>query len=323
LLVLAVDKTSGKILWERTVKASSVEDVHPTNSPASPTPVTDGRYVYVYFGSAGLIAFDFSGNVAWEKRLGPFPSDWGSASSPVLFGNTLLLNVDTDGDDFLLAVDKITGKTIWQTPRGRVTRSWSTPVIWNANGRDEIVISGSQRVKGYDPVSGKELWVADGLTEWVAPTPVVAHGLLFVASNGPGGNIIMAIRPGGSGNITRSHVVWRYERGAPYTPSPVVVGDYLYAVRSGGLLTCLNAKTGAEMWQQRLPARGDYYASLLAADGKIYALSEDGETTVIAAKPTYQLLSVNDMAERSMASPAVSNGRLYIRTDKALYAIGK
>jgi outer membrane protein assembly factor BamB len=323
LLVLAVDKTSGKILWERPVKVSTVEDVHPTNSPASPTPVTDGRYVYVYFGSAGLIAFDFNGNVAWEKRLGPFPSDWGSASSPVLFGNTLLLNVDTDGDDFLLAVDKMTGKTIWQTPRGRVTRSWSTPVIWNVNGRDEIVISGSQRVKGYDPSSGKELWVVDGLTEWVAPTPVVAHGLLFVASNGPGGNIIMAIRPGGSGNITRSHVAWRYERGAPYTPSPVVVGDYLYAVRSGGLLTCLNAKTGAEMWQQRLPARGDYYASLLAADGKIYALSEDGEATVIAAKPTYQLLSVNDMAERSMASPAVSNGRIYIRTDKTLFAIGK
>jgi outer membrane protein assembly factor BamB len=147
--------------------------------------------------------------------------------------------------------------------------------------------------------------------------------LLFVASNGPGGNIIMAIRPGGSGNITQSHVAWRYERGAPYTPSPVVVGDYLYAVRSGGLLTCLNAKTGVEVWQQRLPARGDYYASLLAGDGKIYALSEDGETTVVAAKPTYQLLSVNDMGERSMASPAVSGGRIYIRTDRALYAIGK
>jgi outer membrane protein assembly factor BamB len=323
LVVLALDKTSGKILWERPVKAPSIEALHPTNSPASPTPVTDGRYVYVYFGSAGLAAFDFNGTAVWEKKLGPFPSDWGSASSPVLYGNTLLLNVDTDGEDFLLAVDKSSGKTIWQTPRGQVTRSWSTPIIWNANGRDEIVVSGSQRVKGYDPVSGKELWTVDGLTEWVAPTPVTAHGLLFVASNGPGGNIIMAIRPGGSGNITRSHVAWRYERGAPYTPSPVVVGDYLYAVRSGGLLTCLNAKTGVEVWQQRLPARGDYYASLLAGDGKIYALSEDGEASVIAAKPTYQLLSVNDMGERSMASPAVSSGRIYIRTDSALYAIGK
>ncbi len=323
LVVLALDKSSGKILWERAVKASSIEALHPANSPASPTPVTDGRYVYVYFGSAGLVAFDFNGTVVWEKRLGPFPSDWGSASSPVLYGSTLLLNVDTDGDDFLLAVDKTTGTTIWQTPRGHVTRSWSTPIIWNANGRDEIVVSGSQRVKGYDPVGGKELWTVDGLTEWVAPTPVTAHGLLFVASNGPGGNIIMAIRPGGSGNVTRSHVAWRYERGAPYTPSPVVVGDYLFAVRSGGLLTCLNAKTGVEVWQHRLPARGDYYASLLAGDGKIYALSEDGETTVIAAKPVYQLLSVNDMAERSMATPAVSGGRLFIRTDSALYSIGK
>lgn len=323
LVVLCLDKATGKILWERAVAARTIEDTHPTNSPASPTPVTDGRYVFVYFGSRGLLCYDFNGTVVWEKPLGPFPNEWGSASSPVLYGNMLLLNLDTDADDFLLAVDKATGKTIWQTSRAGATRSWATPMIWNAGGQDEIVVSGSYRVKAYSPKDGKELWTVDGLTTWVTPTPVTAHGLLFVAANGPGGNITMAIRPGGRGNITNTHVAWRYERAAPYISSPVVVGDYLYTVRNGGVMTCLNARTGALAWQQRLPAGGDYYSSLLAADGKIYALSEDGIATVMAAKPAYEPLAANRIGERCMASIAVSEGLLFIRSDESLFAIAR
>jgi outer membrane protein assembly factor BamB len=270
-----------------------------------------------------LVSFDFEGKKIWEKPLGPFPNDWGSASSPVLYNQMLLLNCDTDAEDFLLAVDKNTGKTIWQTTRSKVTRAWPTPMIWNAEGRDQIVVSGSGRVKAYDPRDGRELWMVDGLTTWVTPTPVAAHNLLYVASNGPGGNIIMAIRPGGRGDITGSHVAWRFERSAPYSSSPVIVGDYLYAVKNGGVMTCLNARTGALAWQERLPARGDYFASLIAADGKVYALSENGEATVVAAKPVYELLSSNKMEERCMASPAVSDGQIFIRSDDNLFCIGE
>ena len=184
------------------------------------------------------------------------------------------------------------------------------------------MVSGSGRAKAYDPADGRELWTVDGLTLWVTPTPVTAHGLLYVASNGPGGNTIMAIRPGGRGNITGTHVAWRYDRSAPYTSSPVIAGDYLYAVRNGGVMTCLNAKTGAPAWQERLPGRGDYYASLVAADGKIYALDEEGEATVIAAKPVFELLGTNRLGERCMASPAVSGGQIFIRSDSSLFSIG-
>jgi outer membrane protein assembly factor BamB len=323
LLALCLDKGSGRILWEREVPAERIEQVHPTNSPASPTPATDGRYVYAYFGSRGLICFDFDGRKIWENLLGPFPNEWGSASSPVLYGDLVLLNCDTDAEDFLLAVNKHTGKTVWRTSRSNVTRSWPTPMIWNASGQDEIIVSGSDRVKAYDPKNGQELWTVDGLTTWVTPTPVAAHGLLYVASNGPGGNVIMAIRPGGRGNITRTHVAWSYHRSAPYSSSPVVVGDYLYAVKDGGVMTCLNARTGQPAWQERLPARGDYYASLVAADGKVYALSEDGEATVLAAKPAFEVLSVNRLGERCLASPAISGGQLFIRSDRHLFCIGE
>ncbi len=323
LLTLAIDKATGKIVWEREVAARQIEQMHPTNAPASPTPATDGKYVYVYFGSFGLVCYDFDGKKIWEKPLGPFPNEWGSASSPVLHGNALILNCDTDAEDFLLALNKTTGDTLWRTSRSNVNRSWAVPVVWNASGTDEIVISGSGRVKAYDARDGKELWTVEGLTTWVTPTPVIAHGMLYVASNGPGGNVIMAIRPGGRGNVTSTHVAWRYDRSAPYSSSPVIAGDYLYAVKNGGVMTCLNARTGEVAWQQRIPAGGEYYASLLAADGKVYALSEEGKATVVAAKPAYELLGTNNMGERCMASPAISDGQIFIRSDNTLFCIGK
>ncbi len=323
LFVVCLDKASGRVVWEREVPTTDIEDHHSTNSPASPTPVTDGTHVYVHFGSHGLICYDFDGRTVWEKRLGPVKNTWGSASSPTLLGDVLLLNSDSDGDDFLLAVDKRTGQTIWQTSRTNVTRAWPTPVVWTVDGLSQIVVSGSRRVKAYDADTGAEIWTVDGLTKWVTPTPVIGHGMLFAASNGPGGNAVLAIRPGGRGNITKSHVAWRHKRGAPYNSSPVLVGDHLFMVKNGGVMSCLDARTGDLVWRERLPARGSYYASLVAADGKIYAVNEDGEVTVIRAGAQFEVLASSDMSERTMASPAISGGRIFIRTDEALYAVGK
>jgi outer membrane protein assembly factor BamB len=322
LLVLSLDRASGKVVWEREVATATIEEVHPTNSPASPTPVTDGNLVYAFFGSYGLVAFDFAGTRIWEKPLGPLPNEWGSASSPVLHGSALILNVDTDGDDFLLAVNKATGKTLWQTKR-TATRAWPVPVIWSVNGQDQIVVSGSQRVIAYDARNGAEIWRVDGLSTWVSPTPVIAHGLLYVVSSGQGGNVTMAIKPGGRGNITATHVAWQNPRAASYVSSPVVVGDHLYTVRNGGVVTCLNAKTGQMLWQERVPGGGDYYASPVAVENRIYVISEEGVVSVVAAKPTFELLGSTDLGERTMASPAVSGGQMFIRTDTHLWAVGK
>ena len=324
LLVLCLDKVSGKILWEREVQAAQIEAVHATNSPASPTPATDGQHVYVYFASRGLVCFDFDGKKIWEKPIGPYPIEWGSGSSPIVYRDLVLLNSDTDAEDFLLAVDKRTGKTVWQTSRSNIERAWPTPIIWNVDGQDQIVVSGPGGVKGYNPKDGRELWVVEGVPKWVGPTPIIAHGLLYVASNGrEPENFIMAIRPGGKGNATETHVAWRYGKSVNSVPSPVVVGDYIYTVRNGGIAVCLNAKTGDLVWQQRLPAGGDYYASPVAADGKVYLLSEECKATVIAAKPVYELLGSSELGERCLASPAISGGQIYIRSDNSLFSIGK
>ncbi|MGH9315138.1 MAG: PQQ-binding-like beta-propeller repeat protein, partial [Vicinamibacterales bacterium] len=324
LFVLSLDRSSGRILWQRDVSAPQIEEIHSTNSPASPTPVSDGTLVYSYFGSRGVVAHDFNGALVWEKPLGPYPNEWGSASSPVLYGDALVLNVDTDGEDFLLALDKRTGKTLWQTPRPNAERAWPTPVLWRTPDGDEIVVSGSGRVIGYDAKTGRERWRVGGLTRWVSPTPVIAHGFLIVATGGPGGNVVLAIRPGGRGDVSSTHVAWRIERVAPYISSPVVAGDYLFTVRDGGIMACVDARNGTLVWQQRLAAGGAYFASPLAADGRIYVTSENGVVSVLAAdkqRPAFQVLATNDMGERTLASPAVSAGTIFIRTDLNLFAI--
>ncbi|HYP53213.1 MAG TPA: PQQ-binding-like beta-propeller repeat protein, partial [Pyrinomonadaceae bacterium] len=211
LLVLALDKRTGRVVWEREVRAERIESVHPTNAPATPTPATDGRRVYVFFGSYGLVSFDFDGRKVWEKPLGPYPVEWGTAASPILHGALLLLNFNTDAEDFLLAVDKETGRTVWRTAHPATERSFATPMIWEAGGREQVVVSGSGHVKGYDVRTGRELWSVGGVPKWVAPTPVAAHGLLYAASNSQP-NFVMAIRPGGSGDVTATHVAWRYDK---------------------------------------------------------------------------------------------------------------
>ena len=319
LLLLCLDKTSGKIRWRRAVPAAQVEAVHEANTPASSTPVTDGEHIYVWFNSAGLFCFDFAGKLVWEKRLKMLPIEWGSASSPILHGDLLLLNCDSDAEDFLLAVDKYTGRTVWQTPRTEVERAWATPFMWNG----QIIVSGAGSLRAYEPQTGKEVWRVAGLPRWLGPTPVAGNGLLYVAANGRAPeNFLLALRPGGSGDVTQSHIAWRYDHEINAVPSPVVVGEHLFTVRNGGIVACLNALTGALLWQERLAARGDYYASPVVADGKLYVLSEEGVTSVLAAAPTFQLLSANPLDERCLASPAIADGCIFIRSDDSLFCIG-
>jgi outer membrane protein assembly factor BamB len=320
LLVLCFDATTGRVLWEREVRAGRIERVGGANAPATPTPTTDGRRVYVYFGSYGLVCFDFEGRQVWERPLTPCGGEFGSASSPVLHGRLLLLNCTSDGDGFLLAADKETGRTLWRTPHAPPTLSFATPFVWDTGAGKQIVLIVSGHVKGFDTQTGRELWRVAGAPKGVAPTPAAAGGLLYVASNASPG-FVVAIRPGGRGDVTRTHVVWRHDKGGASVPSPLAVGGYLFALRDGGVMTCLDAKSGAVLWQQRLPARGNYFASPVGGDGKVYVVSEEGEVAVVAARPAYELLAVNGMGERTMASPAISGGRLFIRTDEHLYCV--
>ena len=321
LLVLGVHRLTGRILWEREVRAEQVERVGGANAPATPTPVTDGRRVYVYFGSYGLVCFDLGGRKIWERRVAPCGGEFGSASSPVLHGRLLVLNCTSDAGGFLLAADKETGRTVWRTTHAQPTLSFATPFVWKTAGGEQIVLIVSGHVKGFDPKTGRELWRVVGAPRGVAPTPAAGGGLLFAASNAQP-NFVVAIRPGGRGDVTGTHVAWRHDKGAVSVPSPLAVGGYLFALRDGGVMTCLDAKSGDVLWQQRLPARGNYFASPVAGDGKVYVVNDEGEVSVVAAKPVYELIATNSMGERTMASPAISGGHIFIRTDEHLYCVG-
>ena len=250
LLVLCFDRRSGELRWEYEVEADEIENVTSVNQPASPTPVTDGASLFVYFGSVGLLALDFDGNLLWEHRLGPFPHHMGVGSSPVLYEDRLLLNVETDGPSFLLAVDKASGRRIWQVPRKTLQAGYSTPVVWNR----QIVVSGHKTVIAYSPDDGRELWKVGGLSDYVVPTPVKGNDLLYVTSSGPGGNIVMALETDGT-------VSWRATRGASYIASPVLVADLLFTVNHGAIVSCLNAFTGSLVWQQRVGSPTSYFPS--------------------------------------------------------------
>jgi outer membrane protein assembly factor BamB len=320
LLVLCIDRLTGKILWEREVRVGRVERVGGANAPATPTPVTDGRRVYVYFGSYGLVCYDFKGRKVWERQVAPCGGEFGSASSPVLHGRLLMLSCTSDAEGFLLAADKETGRTIWRTRHTQPTLTFATPFVWNTGTGEQIVLAVSGYVKSFDPKTGRELWRVAGAPKGVAPTPAASDSLLYVASNAQP-NFVVAIRPGGRGDVTDTHVAWSHDKGVVSVPSPLAVGGYLFALRDGGVMTCLDAKSGAMLWQQRLPARGNYFASPVAGDGKVYVVSEEGEVSVVAAKSVYELMATNSMGERTMASPAISGGSIFIRTDENLYCV--
>ena len=382
LETLCLDRLTGEILWRRPAPADRIFAGHRTNSPASPTPVVDGERVYIYFGSFGLLAYDLDGNEVWRRALRRPMIPWGVGCSPVLAGDTLLLNQDQDVGAHLLAVDKRTGETKWQADRSEFRRGFSTPLV--APDLGEVILAGSTRIAGYELETGREVWTVGGLPYQVSPSPVVSGSTIYFAgwdalgggtmkpftglvqrfdADGDGNlskqeyarhstgqfdkydrdkdnvvtmeeyedfgeffrqaeNKLLAIKTGGSGDVTGTHVLWTGEEALPHVPSVLVYRGRVHVVTHGGRTACYDAGTGELLYRARLPAQGGYFASPVASDGRIYFSSADGVVSVIESAPTMKVLARNDLGEAIMASPAAADGTLYLRTTDHLYAFG-
>lgn len=327
LVVLCFDRASGELRW-RADAATPEGATHEKNGYASATVATDGEAVLASFGSAGLFCYDIDGNLQWRAALGEMEHVWGTASSPVLCGNLVIQLCDRQQDSFLVALDKSTGEIVWRRPRVSYG-GWSTPVLVEARVADnethtELVVNGTGSddpdgglVTAYDPLSGDELWQVRGTTDIVCPTIIDAGGLLISTSgrNGP----ILAIRGGGSGDVTDSHVVWQHRRGGPYVPTGVAYRKRLYLVSDGGVAASYDLTTGEKIWQQRL--RGAFTSSLVAGDGKVYAISESGTVHILAASDEFEVLAEIALDERCLATPALVEGELILRTASQLYCV--
>jgi outer membrane protein assembly factor BamB len=322
-ILLCLDRRTGRTLWQRTVLKAPLEQIHELNSYASSTPLVDGERVYVSFLDRDrmlIAAYDLEGRPLWTVRPGPFSSKHGYSSSPVLYRDRIIVNGDHDGQGFLVALDRKTGATRWKTERPNNTRSYCTPLIREVNGRPLLMMTGSKTVAGYDPEDGSLRWIMDGPTEQFVAAPVYNGRLLFITAGYPEKHIL-AIRPDGRGSVTNTHVAWRTRRGAAYVPSPIVSGDYLLVVSDGGFLSCFQADTGEQHWTERLG--GGHSASPISVGDRVYYVSDRGATTVVRPGKTFERLAVNEIGEDSFASPAASQGQLFIRGVKHLYAIGR
>ena len=324
LSLLAFSRTDGRQLWEASAPDGRLESVHEKNGHASATVSTDGKLVYASFGSRGLMAFDFNGKIVWRQDLGAISNYWGTAGSPLLYKDRVILYQDQQrAESFIAAFDASSGKQLWKTARN-ASVGWGTPVAIHANGRDEIVVNGQNAVVAYNPENGNELWRVSGPTMEVIPTIVVGHGLLFSSSGRAGPTL--AIRRGGQGDVTRTHLAWSSPRGSPFIPSPILHGEQLYMVNDmTSIATAFDAKTGRTLWQNRLGAaqREGFSASPVTVDGKVFFTNDEGETFVLRGGSEFALLHVNTIGERTLASPALVDGRWYIRTASHLFAIGR
>lgn len=323
LALLCFRRGDGRKLWELPLDVQGVEYAHPKNGHASGTPVTDGVRVYASFGEQGLIAASLDGTLLWRQRIGTLNAFHGSAGSPVLYKDRVILYHDGGAQSFVAAFDGATGKPVWRTPR-RASEGWGTPIVLRAGSRDELIVSGQDRVSGYDPNTGRELWWVEGNTDQVIPTPVVAHDLVLCSSGRAGPTL--AIRPGGTGNVTSSRVAWSMSKGSPFVPSGIVSGDVLYLLNDmQSIVTALEVTTGKLLFQGRLGASRSegFSASPVAADGKVFFTNDDGETFVVEAGRQFKLLRVNRLEEPVLASPALVDGTWYVRTSSSLVAIGK
>ena len=387
LAVVCLDRADGRVLWQRQVEPGRIERGTHWSDPATATPTTDGSHVFVYFGSFGLLAFDFTGAEVWRKPL-PVPvTQHGPGTSPVLAGDLLVLNCDQDVGSYLLAVNKRDGRTVWKIDRTNFRRGFATPLPWPAEKPEQVIVPGTLRLVAYNLADGSERWSVRGLPNEMVSSPVAGDGLIFIAgwtsgsgvsrmpdfdklltqgdtnndgkltrNEAPAGpakqhfvyidadkdglltrdeyaviarvfdeskNVALAVRPDGRGDVTDSHVLWRATRGLPYVPSPLYYDGRIYLVKNGGLASCLDARTGKFLYQEeRLGALGDYYASPVAAAGKICVASQQGVVVVYRASDTLEVLARNALEEPILATPAIADGHLYVRTKSQLYAFG-
>ena len=389
LLTLALDRSSGKLLWQAEAPYDTLEEIHRTGSLAQSTPATDGEIVVSFFGSSGLHAYDRNGKLLWTHRMGPFKNDFGAGSSPIIVGDSVILLQDHDVDSFIASYDKRTGKQKWKTDRSEFLRNYATPVLWEVNGKTEIVVAATLRIVGYDFETGEENWTVSGVARIINMTPVVGpDNHLYAACFSPGAeaddrivpptveelfasdtdkngtieegefpdnplkkrfsqidrnkdqhitreeyravsralgegrNVVMAIKPGGTGDITKTHVKWEYTQQIPYCPSPLIYNGVLFMVKDGGILISLDAETGKVVKRARVSSTGGFYASPVAGDGKLYLMSQDGSLSVVSAKGEWEELSSAKFEADGHATPAIVEGRIYARLGNQLYCFG-
>ena len=346
LATVCIDQDTGRILWRRTVLPQTIEKVHEISSPAGSTPVTDGERLYVYFGSYGVIAYDRDGKQLWERRLPNPENPYGAVASPIVAGDLLILN-HQGKDAYLLALNRRDGRTVWKTDRSAFQYGWSTPVHWRHDGVDEILVLGgdfkpNQRLMAYNLADGAERWWVGGLPPCGKSTPVIGDGLVFFAApdimletafeqKNPeraaqiyanNASRITAVRPGGKGEVNQTHIAWSETKGVPGVPSPLHYEGRLYTVLTGGIVFSRVATTGELVFSGRLGAMGYYYASPVAADHKIFVASEEGVVVVLEAGDQLKVLARNKLDGAILATPAIVDGTIYVRTATSLYAFG-
>lgn len=326
LIVLCLDTKSGKVLWERTAYEGRVFDArHRAGSFASLTPVTDGKHVFAFFGGEGLYAYDFEGRQVWKQSIGGLATlGLGPGASPVLHGTVVIVQCDQDNGEgsFIAAFDKESGKERWRKDRN-VAVSWATPIIVRHGNRAELIASGNQAIISYNPATGEEWWRIKGLEGNAVPSPVSGHGLAILTTGYPQKKTL-AIELGASGDLGETNnVAWSYIKGSGYVPSPILYGEYFYLMTDSGLLTCLDAKTGEVQYEgARLPEAARFVASPVAVDGHLWLTSEKGDTFVIKAGKTHEVARKNSVGEPVSASPAIADGKIYVRGLTNLFGIG-
>jgi outer membrane protein assembly factor BamB len=337
--VYCLDARTGKIIWERTAyEGVPKEKRHVKSTYANATPALDGRHVVAFFGSQGLYCFDTDGRLIWKKDVGVLDLgaydapeyEWGTASSPIIYKNMVIVQCDTQKDDFLLSVNIDTGATVWTATRDELP-SWGTPTIVSGPTRVELVTNASRLIRGYDPETGKELWRLGGSSQITAPTPVFFEDLIVVASGRRPEAPIFVVRAGAMGDLTLAKgtsrsddVVWSRQQRGPYMPTPLIYGALLYVLGNQGILDCYELRSGSEVYRQRVAHQGGgFSASPIAADGRIFLPSEDGDIFVVRAGKEFDVLAVNPMGERVMATPALAGGRMFIRGERTVFAIGR
>jgi outer membrane protein assembly factor BamB len=328
-VLYCADRTTGKLLWEKSVLVSDLEKKHGENSWASSTPATDGERVYVTFldkPQLRVYCYDFDGKLLWEKNPGEFHSVHGFCSPPMLYNDLVIVNGDQDAPKgqsaYIVAFDKKTGAEKWRIDRPNKLRSYCPPVIVNAAGKKQMVLTGSKCVTSYDPDTGKQNWIIDGPTEQFVSSMVLHNGVLLLTAGFPV-YWVMAIDPSGSGNVTKTHVLWSHKNEGGYVPSPVAHAGKMFLVDDKGLASCWDVKTGKEYWREQLSSRIKYHASAVVAEDRIYFTSDEGVTYVVKASGDYELLAKNPLGEKVFASPAFSDGDIFIRGSKHLWCFSE